>query len=67
MSTELIYEKKTVYQKADSSVIDKAFEYAEGYKKYLDLGKTEREANIIEISFGGKKLTLNFKEGTREE
>ena len=44
MSTELIYEKKTVYQKADSSVIDKAFEYAEGYKKYLDLGKTEREA-----------------------
>jgi hypothetical protein len=30
-------------------------------------GKVEREAEIISLSFGGKTLTLNFKEGTREE
>ena len=29
--------------------------------------KVEREAEIISLSFGGKTLTLNFKEGTREE
>ncbi len=40
----LIYEKKTVYEKADKAVIDAAFSYAEGYKSYLDSGKTEREA-----------------------
>jgi hypothetical protein len=30
-------------------------------------GKVEREAEIISLSFGGKTLTLNFGEGTREE
>ena len=65
MSTELIYEKKTVYQKADSTVIDKAFEYAEGYKRYLDLGKTEREALRESVrmaeSFGFKEYRLGDK------
>lgn len=65
MSTELIYEKKTVYQKADSSIIDKAFEYAEGYKRYLDLGKTEREALRESVrmaeSFGFKEYRLGDK------
>ena len=44
MSSELIYEKKTVYEKADKEIVKEAYDYAEGYKKYLDLGKTEREA-----------------------
>lgn len=44
MSKELIYEKKTVYERVDGKEIDKAYEYAEGYKSYLDAGKTEREA-----------------------
>ena len=38
MNNELIYEKKTVYKKADGSVIEAAFKYAEGYKNYLDVG-----------------------------
>ena len=41
---ELKYEKKTVYQKASSEVVRAAFDYAEGYKAYLDAAKTEREA-----------------------
>ena len=40
----LTYEKKTVYEKCDADIIAKAFEYAEGYKTYLDNSKTERES-----------------------
>ena len=44
MSNELIYEKKTVYERAGRAVTEKAFAYAEDYKKFLDAGKTERES-----------------------
>ena len=40
--------------------------YARYESAYVD-GKVEREAEVISLSFGGKTLTLNFKEGTREE
>ena len=40
----LTYEKKTVFEKCDKSIAEKAFEYAEGYKTYLDNSKTERES-----------------------
>jgi len=43
-SKDLIYEKKTVYEKAGSEVVKAAYEYAEGYVKFLDAAKTEREA-----------------------
>ncbi len=48
-ASELVYEKKTVYERADREAIDRAFDYCEGYKKYLDLGKTEREAVKVSI------------------
>ncbi len=41
---ELLYEKKTVYARTGKELVDAAFAYAEGYKQYLDEGKTEREA-----------------------
>lgn len=41
---ELSYEKKTVYQKGGNRLTEQAMVYAEGYKQYLDCGKTEREA-----------------------
>ncbi len=40
----LIYEKKTVYKRCDKSIIDAAYSYAEGYKNFLDVAKTERES-----------------------
>lgn len=40
----LVYEKKTVYEKCGGEICDKAFAYAEGYKTYLDNSKTERES-----------------------
>ncbi len=44
MNKELLYTKETAYKKAGKEVLAAAFEYAEGYKHFLDSAKTEREA-----------------------
>jgi hypothetical protein len=41
---KLTYEKKTVYEQVGEDVIQAAYAYSEGYKNYLDICKTEREA-----------------------
>ncbi len=43
-TTNLTYEKKTVYEKAGKEIVAKAYEYAKGYVEFLDAAKTEREA-----------------------
>ena len=45
--SELAYKRTNVYEKADEALLAKMFEYAEKYKKYLDEGKTEREACAV--------------------
>ena len=42
--SELSYKRTNIYEKADETELKKIFEYAEGYKKFIDEGKTEREA-----------------------
>lgn len=44
MSENLTYKKETVYKKTDAENISAAFDYAEGYKAFLNSAKTEREA-----------------------
>ncbi len=46
---ELSYKKKNIYEEASPEKIEKIFEYAEGYRKYLDASKTEREATLYSI------------------
>ncbi len=46
----VIYEKKTVFEKAGKEVVDAAYEYAKGYTRYLDASKTEREAVVESIA-----------------
>ena len=62
LSETLTYTKKTVYEKADKSIIDTAEKYAEAYKSYLDSAKTEREAVKVSIalaeSFGFSEYRL---------
>ena len=41
---EFAYEKKTVYKRASKEAVERAFAYAEDYKKFIDAAKTEREA-----------------------
>ena len=63
MKNELAYEKQTVYQRADKSVVDAAFAYAEDYKRYLDGGKTEREALKISVEMAKAKGFREYRIG----
>ena len=40
---DLTYSRKNIYAVADEAERKRIFEYNEGYKKFLDNGKTERE------------------------
>ena len=60
-SFEVKYDK---YFKLGGETVDT--DYARYESDYVN-GKVERKAEVIELSFGGKSLTLNYKEGTREE
>ena len=42
--SELAYKRTNVYEKADDKLLQEIFDYAKGYKVFLDEGKTEREA-----------------------
>ena len=61
--SELIYEKKTVYELASAEAVKAAFDYAEGYKKYLDASKTEREAVKESIAMAEKYGFKEYKLG----
>ena len=63
MSNELLYKKETVYKKVDKSIINDAFDYAEGYKNFLDVAKTEREAVKEVISILDKNGFREYKLG----
>lgn len=59
------YRKQTVYEKAPAKTVTKAFEYAEGYKEYLDLAKTEREAVAYSIELAKKAGFREYSFGDR--
>ncbi len=48
--SELAYKRTNVYEIADEKLLKEIFDYAEGYKTFLDEGKTEREvcAYVVE-------------------
>ena len=40
------YQRKNVYKEADGNELKKIYDFAEGYKKFLDNSKTERDAAL---------------------
>lgn len=62
---DLTYKRKNVYALADECELKAISDYAEGYKKFLDNGKTEREAVSESIEMiearGYKAYTLGDK------
>ena len=52
------------YFKLNGEVVDT--DYARYENDYVVNGITERKAEVIELSFNGKTLLLNYKEGIRE-
>lgn len=61
------YKRTNVYETAGKKKLKKIFEFAEGYKAFLDDGKTEREAcALIEkeaVSYGYKPFEFGAKYG----
>lgn len=48
---DLKYERKNVYKEADGNELKKIYDFAEGYKKFLDGSKTERDASLTAKKF----------------
>ena len=65
LKEQLFYKKESVYARVDEKAINEAYDFAVDYMKYLDDGKTEREAVdasiIIAEAAGFKPYTLGQK------
>lgn len=63
--SDLAYKRTNVYEVADKKLMKEIFDYAEGYKVFLDEGKTEREAcafaKAMAIKNGYKPYVLGEK------
>lgn len=63
--SELAYKRTNVYEVADEKLMKEIFDYAEGYKTFIDEGKTEREAcaYVVEAAkaHGYKPFTFGMK------
>ena len=59
------YKRTNVYETADKKLMKKIFDFAEGYKKFLDDGKTEREACEILVQKAEKNGFKPLKFGMK--
>jgi len=64
-TNDLLYTKKNVYKEKANDKLKQAIDYAEGYKKYLDAAKTEREAVTESIAMAEKEGYKPFTFGTK--
>ena len=62
---DLTYKKKNFYEEAGKSEIKECFKFAEGYKKFLDEAKTEREACEIIVDMAKKEGFKEYKFGDK--
>ena len=65
MLEKLSYKKKNVYEEANAEKIKAIYDYAEGYMKYLDDAKTEREAVVTSIAMAKKNGYTEYKLGEK--
>lgn len=63
--SDLAYKRTNVYEKADEKLLKEIFAYAEGYKAFLDGGKTEREACAFAVEDAKKHGYVPFTFGMR--
>ena len=63
MQEQLAYKKRNYYEIATPAVMKEIFNYAEGYKAYLDAGKTEREACAAAVEMAKSKGFTEYKLG----
>ena len=65
MLEKLSYKKKNVFEEANSEKIKAIYDYSEGYMKYLDMAKTEREAVDYSIELAKDKGYTEYKLGDK--
>ena len=63
--SELAYKRTNVYEQADEKLMKEIFSYAEGYKTFLDEGKTEREVCSYVVAEAEKQGYKPFTFGTK--
>ena len=63
--SELAYKRTNVYEVADEAKMKAIFDYAEGYKTFLDEGKTEREVCAYVVKAAEEKGYKPFKFGMK--
>ena len=63
--SELAYKRTNVYEKADEKLMKEIFSYAEGYKTFLDEGKTEREVCSYVVAAAEAQGYKPFTFGTK--
>lgn len=59
----LVYKKKNYFETASKEEREAMFAYAEGYKTYLDMGKTEREACDYSVALAKAKGFTEYRFG----
>ena len=64
-SSEYAYEYKHIFE-TDSKCKDKAFEFCDGYKKFIDVSKTERECVKTIISIAKNNSYKEFDSSVKE-
>lgn len=67
MLDKLSYKKKNIYEEATPEKIKAIYDYAEGYKNFLDIAKTEREATEVAIEMAKAKGYTEYKLGDKIE
>ena len=65
MLDKLSYKRKNVYEEATPEKIKAIYDYSEGYKKFLDDAKTEREATDAAIALAKAKGFTEYKLGEK--
>ena len=65
LEKELIYKRKNAFHEMTDAEIKKAFDFSEGYKMYLDLSKTEREAVKTTVAMAEKEGFENWQDGKK--
>ncbi len=63
--SELAYKRTNVYEVADEKLMKEIFAYADGYKTFLDAGKTEREVCTYVVKAAEEKGYKPFKFGMK--
>ena len=65
MYEKLSYKKKNVFEQANAEKVKSIYGYAEGYKKYLDASKTEREAVSASVALAKSRGYTEYKLGDK--